>query len=74
MNISYGTIMKIKINDDYEIVTLINNSSGADGFNCKVLDLSTFEILSDYKNIKDFKSNNNIEEILGYLDIYEVIK
>ena len=47
MDISYGTIMKIKINDDYEIVTLINNSSGADGFNCKVLDISTFEILSD---------------------------
>ena len=67
-NITYGTVLKIHINDEsdeVDTVMLIDNSSAGCGFDCMVLDLSTKEILMDYIDIADCKNNCDIVEVVG---------
>lgn len=68
--INYGTVLKAYIVDKKidDLVLLIDNSTGGNGFDCCVLDLETKEILTDCKNIKDFIKNYKIKEIVGDLD------
>lgn len=66
MNIEYGSILKIsgltsnKI-DDIDSVMLVNNITDGSDYNCKLLDLSTYELIADFKSIEDFKNNKQIK-------------
>lgn len=71
--ITYGTILKSKINGHDEIITLVNNITNGDGYNCKVLDLSTMELIDDYLDINDF-TNNNKYEIIGKIDFENILR
>lgn len=68
-NISYGSILKVNkltsnIEDDIDTVMLVNNITDGSEYNCKVLDLSTYELIADFKSIEDFKKNVNIIEVV----------
>lgn len=68
-NISYGSILKItgltsNFKDDIDTVMLVNNITGGSNYNCKVLDLSTYELISDFESIEDFKKTVNIIEVV----------
>lgn len=72
MDIKYGSILKVSgltsnINDETDEVMLVNNITDGSEYNCKLLDLSTYELIADFKNIEEFKTNNQIK-------ILEVIK
>lgn len=69
-NIKYGTILKVNnltsYNEyDIDTVMLVDNLTGGSKYNCKILDLHTFEILADYESIDDFLINVNIIEVVG---------
>lgn len=68
-NISYGSILKVNkltsnIEDDIDTVMLVNNITDGSEYNCKVLDLSTYELIADFKSVEDFKKNVNIIEVV----------
>ena len=68
-NISYGSILKVNkltsnIEDDIDTVMLVNNITDGSEYNCKVLDLSTYELIADFKSIEDFKKNVNIIQVV----------
>ena len=66
MKLRYGSILKVVglISDSYEeadIVMLVNNTTDGSKYNCKVLDLSTYEIVADFESIEDFITNKEIK-------------
>ena len=66
MKLRYGSILKVVglISDSYEevdTVMLVNNITDGSKYNCKVLDLSTYEIVADYESIEDFITNKQIK-------------
>ena len=66
MKLRYGSILKVVglISDLYEeadIVMLVNNTTDGSKYNCKVLDLSTYEIVADFESIEDFITNKQIK-------------
>lgn len=66
MKLRYGSILKIVglISDSYEevdTVMLVNNTTDGSKYNCKVLDLSTYEIVADFESIEDFITNKQIK-------------
>lgn len=66
MKLRYGSILKIVglISDSYEevdTVMLVNNTTDGSKYNCKVLDLSTYEIVADFESIEDFMTNKQIK-------------
>lgn len=71
-NLKYGSILEctgITSNlEEVDTVMIINDITSDDEFNCKILDLSNFEIIADFKDIKDFQNNKNIKiiKILKY--------
>lgn len=69
-NIKYGTVLKVNYltsdNEfDVDTIMLVDNITDGSKYNCKVLDLHTFEILADYESIDDFLDNVNIVEVIG---------
>lgn len=72
MELKYGSILKItgvtsSFDEDADIVMLVNNITGGTNYNCKLLDLSTYELIADFESIEDFKSSN-------YVKILKVVK
>ena len=66
MKLRYGSIFKVVglISDSYEevdTVMLVNNITDGSKYNCKVLDLSTYEIVADFESIEDFITNKQIK-------------
>ena len=66
MDLKYGSILKVVgiISDSYEdieTVMLVNNITDGSKYNCKVLDLSTYEIVADFESIEDFMTNKQIK-------------
>lgn len=69
MDLKYGSILKVVgiISDSYEdveTVMLVNNVTDGTKYRCKVLDLSTYELIADFESIEDFKSKVNIVEVV----------
>ena len=69
MKLRYGSILKVVgiISDSYEdieTVMLVNNITDGTNYCCKVLDLSTYELIADFESIEDFKSKVNIVEVV----------
>ena len=66
MKLRYGSILKVVglISDSYEevdTIMLVNNITDGSKYNCKVLDLSTYEIVADFESIEDFITNKQIK-------------
>ena len=66
MKLRYGSILKVVglISDSYEevdTIMLVNNTTDGSKYNCKVLDLSTYEIVADFESIEDFITNKEIK-------------
>ena len=66
MKLRYGSILKVVglTSDSYEeidTVMLVNNITDGSKYNCKVLDLSTYEIVADFESIEDFITNKQIK-------------
>ena len=66
MKLRYGSILKVVglISNSYEevdTVMLVNNITDGSKYNCKVLDLSTYEIVEDFESIEDFMTNKQIK-------------
>ena len=66
MKLRYGSILKVVglISSSYEeidTVMLVNNTTDGSKYNCKVLDLSTYEIVADFESIEDFMTNKQIK-------------
>ena len=66
MKLRYGSILKVVglISSSYEeidTVMLVNNATDGSKYNCKVLDLSTYEIVADFESIEDFITNKQIK-------------
>ena len=66
MKLRYGSILKVVglISDSYEevdTVMLVNNITDGSKYNCKILDLSTYEIVADFESIEDFITNKQIK-------------
>ena len=66
MKLRYGSILKVVglISDSYEevdTIMLVNNTTDGSKYNCKVLDLSTYEIVADFESIEDFITNKQIK-------------
>lgn len=66
MDIKYGSILKVSgltsnIDDETDKVMLVNNITDGSEYNCKLLDLSTYELVADFKSIEDFKINKQIK-------------
>ena len=66
MELRYGSILKVVglTSDSYEevdTIMLVNNITDGSKYNCKVLDLSTYEIVADFESIEDFITNKEIK-------------
>ena len=66
MELKYGSILKVVglISDSYEevdTVMLVNNITDGSKYNCKVLDMSTYEIVADFESIEEFVANKQIK-------------
>ena len=66
MKLRYGSILKVVglTSDSYEeidTIMLVNNTTDGGKYNCKVLDLSTYEIVADFESIEDFMTNKQIK-------------
>ena len=66
MELRYGSILKVVglISDSYEevdTVMLVNNITDGSKYNCKVLELTTYEIVADFESIEDFITNKQIK-------------
>ena len=66
MELKYGSILKVVglISDSYEevdTVMLVNNTTDGSKYNCKVLDMSTYEIVADFESIEEFVANKQIK-------------
>lgn len=66
MDIKYGSILKVtgltsNIDNEIDEVMLVNNITDGSKYNCKLLDLSTYELVADFESIEDFKNNKQIK-------------
>lgn len=66
MELKYGSIVKVigitsSLDDEGDTVMLVNNITDGTEYNCKLLDLSTYELIADFKTIEDFKTNKQIK-------------
>ena len=66
MKLRYGSILKVVgiTSDSYEevdTVMLVNNITDGSKYNCKVLDMSTYELVADFESIQDFMTNDQIK-------------
>jgi hypothetical protein len=66
VELKYGSILKVVglISDSYEevdTVMLVNNITDGSKYNCKVLDMSTYEIVADFESIEEFVANKQIK-------------
>lgn len=78
MDIRYGSILEVSgitsnIENEHDIILLIQDISSNDTtYPCKILDLSPFEIIHDFKDIDDFIKDKNIDIIrkIGECNLY----
>ena len=66
MKLRYGSILKVVgiTSDSYnevDTVMLVNNITDGSKYNCKVLDMSTYELIADFESIEDFMANSQIK-------------
>lgn len=66
MKLRYGSILKVvgitsDSYDEVDTVMLVNNITDGSKYNCKVLDMSTYELIADFKSIEDFMTNSQIK-------------
>lgn len=66
INLKYGSILKVtgltsNIDNEIDEVMLVNNITDGSKYNCKLLDLSTYELVADFESIEDFKNNKQIK-------------
>lgn len=72
MKLNYGSILKITgitSSDLQEVdtVMLIDDSLGGTGYDCKILDLTNYKVIGDFKDINDLINREGIT-------IVEVVK
>ena len=65
INIKCGTILEIINNNYIDKVMIITDFTGDTKFPYKILDLSTKDILSDFKSIDELKNNLNVKKVVG---------
>ena len=66
MKLRYGSILKVVgiTSDSYgevDTIMLVNNITDGSKYNCKVLDMSTYELIADFESIEDFMKNSQIK-------------
>ena len=66
MKLRYGSILKVvgitsDSYDEVDTVMLVNNITDGSKYNCKVLDMSTYELIADFESIEDFMTNSRIK-------------
>ena len=66
MKLKYGSILKVGglTSDSYnevDTVMLVNNITDGSKYNCKLLDMSTYELIADFESIEDFMTNSQIK-------------
>ena len=66
MKLKYGSILKVvgitsDSYDEVDTVMLVNNITDGSEYNCKVLDMSTYELIADFESIEDFMANGQIK-------------
>ena len=66
MKLRYGSILKVvgitsDSYDEVDTVMLVNNITDGSEYNCKVLDMSTYELVADFESIEDFMTNSQIK-------------
>ena len=66
MKLRYGSILKVvgitsDSYDEVDTVMLVNNITDGSKYNCKVLDMSTYELVADFESIEDFMTNGQIK-------------
>lgn len=66
MKLRYGSILKVvgitsDSYDEVDTVMLVNNITDGSKYNCKVLDMSTYELIADFESIEDFMKNSQIK-------------
>ena len=66
MKLRYGSILKVVgiTSDSYnevDTIMLVNNITDGSKYNCKVLDMSTYELIADFESIEDFMANGQIK-------------
>ena len=66
MKLRYGSILKVvgitsDSYDEVDTVMLVNNITDGSKYNCKVLDMSTYELIADFESIEDFMVNSQIK-------------
>ena len=66
MKLRYGSILKVvgitsDSYDEVDTVMLVNNITDGSKYNCKVLDMSTYELIADFESIEDFMANGQIK-------------
>ena len=66
MKLRYGSILKVTgitsdSHEEVDTVMLVNNITDGSKYNCKVLDMSTYELIADFESIEDFMVNSQIK-------------
>ena len=66
MKLKYGSILKVvgitsDSYDEVDTVMLVNNITDGSKYNCKLLDMSTYELIADFESIEDFMANGQIK-------------
>lgn len=66
MKLRYGSILKVvgitsDSYDEVDTIMLVNNITDGSKYNCKVLDMSTYELVADFESIEDFMTNDQIK-------------
>ena len=66
MKLKYGSILKVvgitsDSYDEVDTVMLVNNITDGSKYNCKLLDMSTYELIADFVSIEDFMTNSQIK-------------
>ena len=66
MKLRYGSILKVTgitsdSHEEVDTVMLVNNITDGSKYNCKVLDMSTYELIADFESIEDFMANSQIK-------------
>lgn len=66
MKLRYGSILKVTgitsdSHEEVDTVMLVNNITDGSKYNCKLLDMSTYELIADFESIEDFMANGQIK-------------
>ena len=66
MKLRYGSILKVvgitsDSCDEVDTVMLVNNITDGSKYNCKVLDMSTYELIADFESIENFMTNSQVK-------------